>query len=465
MLFLIGTWIYVVFRSIPLRDGDRGVFASMAERIAAGDTLYVDVWDNKEPLFFLTLGAGRMLSPAMDVAIELVWIVLASLAIFQVMIALNSSRFMAALVGFGGTPIIVMGGVYAAGFSHLPSTAILLGIIALSLHRKWFFAGALIVILAGFKIIVVPIAVLSILPLIINPRWRKTLVTLVLGGGITGVLLAGILALRGEFIGFINLVRSNIGYSQSSISDAYDLPILKHIEPVFTQATVITFTATLVAILLVYVLAPQVNKTYRRVVILSLAGAFLVTAITGLWNHHGQIFYGPAALALALLFGTVTKLNKPRIANIFLVFAISLVLAAIPSLRSVIDTVLSGPTRFNGLSRVSQPSQDLLAIADSGTYQRLGMNTDDSHAYGLGDFTLNCYQFVQYTYDLRATLEFIPECLPATDYLLVDKEFVIRDNAPEWNDFVVKSETAIKADFTCSEKPWGRLCINKSLSE
>jgi hypothetical protein len=463
VIYFAATWAYVVLRAIPGRDGDRGVFVSMAERIAAGDTLYVDVWDNKEPLFFLTLAAGRTISPTIDVLIELIWIALSSLAIYAIVRSFKLSRLMSALVGFGGTPLILTGGVYAAGFSHLPATAILLGIVALALHNRWVLVGLLIVVLAGFKIIVVPVAILAVIPLALSQdKWRVTKKVFA-GSALAAALLGLMLALRGELVGFVDLIRSNIGYSQSSISDAYDIPILKHIEPVFTQATVITVAATLAILVLTHVLVPNKHRTFRISVGASLAGALLVTAITGLWDHHGQLFYGPAALALTLLFVSIPATQVPRLANIALVALISILLAGMPSMRTVIDSALSGPTRFRDLSRVADSTQDLLSIAQSGTYQRLGMNTDDSHAYGLGAFTLNCYQFVQYTYDLQPTLDFIPTCLDSTDYLIVDKGFIPREGATAWNEFVEKSEIVIASDFNCTQRIWGSLCVNKSL--
>jgi len=464
VIYLAATWAYVILRAIPGRDGDRGVFVSMAERIAVGDTLYVDVWDNKEPLFFLTLAVGRTVSPAMDVLIELAWIALGSLAIYAISRKFNLSRLQSSLVAFGGTPLILTGGVYAAGFSHLPATAILLGIVALALRKRWVWVGTLLIVLSGFKIIVLPIAILAVIPFALQEnRWQATKKILT-GSVIAAATIGTLLALRGELFGFFDLIRSNISYSQSSISVAYDIPILKHIEPVFTQATMITVAATLVILVFTHVVSPNQQQAIRLSVGLSLAGAFLVTAITGLWDHHGQLFYGPAALALALLLISIPAMQVPRLANIALVALVSILLAGMPSMRAVIDSALSGPTRFRDLSRIADSTQDLLAIAQTGTYQRLGMNTDDSHAYGLEDFKLNCYQFVQYTYDQQQTLDFIPTCLNSTDYLIVDKGFTPRKAATAWNEFVEKSESVIATDFTCSDRSWGRLCVNNSLN-
>ena len=36
----------------PQPNGDYGFFTAVAERLVAGDRLYVDIWDNKDPFVF-----------------------------------------------------------------------------------------------------------------------------------------------------------------------------------------------------------------------------------------------------------------------------------------------------------------------------------------------------------------------------------------------------------------------------
>ena len=45
-------WIGVLARLMPIPEYDRGIFVSVAARLAADDRLYADVWDNKEPFFY-----------------------------------------------------------------------------------------------------------------------------------------------------------------------------------------------------------------------------------------------------------------------------------------------------------------------------------------------------------------------------------------------------------------------------
>ena len=460
------SWIVTVARSIPLRDGDRGVFASMAERLAAGDTLYVDVWDNKEPLFYLTLAAGRLVSPYMDVAIELLWLGASALAMYAVLRASEVPRSMSALVGLGMTPLILTGGAYYAGFSHLPGTAIVLGTYALLVHGRPGLAGALLPVLAAYKVVMVPMAIAIFAVHFLLNRDRRELIRMVVGAGIAGTAVGLVLLVRGELRGFVDLMVSNVGYSQSSISDSYQLPIWKHIEPVMQGPAMATLAGTILVLSLTWRLARDASRSLWWTTSATLAGALLVTAATGLWPHHGQILYAPAALALALLVTSFPPLRQVVLSTLALVVAAMVVLSGAPSLRSVVDSGLSARGRWSDLARIAAATQDLLVTAPGGgSYARLGKNTDDSHAQGLGAFEYRCRQFVQYTYDLPTTLELIPSCLPTVDYVIVDRGLVPEAGEERWNGFVARSEEALMQSFICDVRPWGRLCENRSLSQ
>jgi hypothetical protein len=461
---IVASWIVTIARAIPLRDGDRGIFASMAERLAAGDTLYVDVWDNKEPLFYLTLAAGRLVSPYMDVVIELGWLAASAVAIYLVLRSSKVPAAMSALAGLGMTPLILTGGDYAAGFSHLPGTAILLGTYALLVRGRPAVAGALVPVLAAFKVIMLPMMVAVFAVQFLVDRDRRALVRSLVGAGISTGAVALLLAVRGELAGFIDLLKSNIGYSQSSISDAYQVPIWKHIEPVMQGPAMATAAGIVVILALTWLLARGAALSLWWTTTATFAMALLITAATGLWSHHGQILFAPAALALALMVVSFPQLQRVLASAVVLVLASTVVLAGAPSLRSVVDTGLSASARWTALAPTATATQDLLAIApEGGTYARLGKNTEDSHAQGLRAFEHRCRQFVQYTYDLPSTLDLIPGCLPSVDYVIVDKGLVPQEGADLWNRFVERSEAALAASFTCEERSWGRLCSNSGL--
>ncbi len=65
-LLLVITWVVVIAITVPQAqsigpqpNGDYGFFTAVAERLVAGDRLYVDIWDNKDTLFngFVTLSS------------------------------------------------------------------------------------------------------------------------------------------------------------------------------------------------------------------------------------------------------------------------------------------------------------------------------------------------------------------------------------------------------------------------
>jgi hypothetical protein len=462
---ITAAWALTVARAIPYRDGDRGVFASVAERVVAGDRLYIDVWDNKEPLFYLTLALGRTVSPYIDVLLELIWLVAGSLATYSIARFFGSTSSTAALVGWAGAPLILTGGAYAAGFTHLPGTVLVLAFYALMLRGRLLVAGALLPVIAAFKILALPVAFAVLLVYLIRHRasgWGR----IALGAGGVVVGLAALLLLRGELGGFLTLIRTNLTYSQADLADAYRWPIWSHIEPVLQGSTVATIAVITLILTLTWRSLSSDLAGLWWTVFAALASGLLVIAATGLWPHHAQILFTAAALSLVLLVVAASDLRQLRPAAFVVVIAATVLLNGAPSLRATADSLLSAPTRWSDLSRTAGPSQELLAVAAAGnTYARLGKNTDDTHAQGLRDLELVCYQFLQYPYDPPSNLSRIPECLPSADFVLVDVTLAPEPGMDSWNDFVLRSEQVLAEHFTCESADWGRLCIRNTESK
>ncbi len=65
-LLLVITWVVVIAITVPQAqsigpqpNGDYGFFTAVAERLVAGDRLYVDIWDNKDPFVFYSIAVAR----------------------------------------------------------------------------------------------------------------------------------------------------------------------------------------------------------------------------------------------------------------------------------------------------------------------------------------------------------------------------------------------------------------------
>lgn len=452
------SWVVTVSRAIPLRDGDRGVFASVAERVVAGDRLYVDVWDNKEPLFYLTLSVGRTVSPFMDVVLELLWLLTGSYAVYAIARTFRNSTLAALIVGFFVTPLLLTGSSYYAGFTHLPGTVLLLVSFALIVRGHLFAAGLLLPVIAGFKILALPVALAMLVTYVILHRslpWLRYGL-----GSLTSLAgLVTILALRGELGGFLTLIRTNITYSQSNLADVYNVPIWSNLEPVLQAPTVAVLATTLFILAITRVhLTPDSKDLWWVGVATLLAGLLVVTA-TGLWSHHAQIFFIAGVLAAVLLITALPTFHTPDFTALVGIVAVSVLLSGVPSLRATADNVLSAPTRYSDLARMADASVALKSIAPEGsTYARLGKNTEDSHAQGLRGLELVCYQFLQYPYDPPENLTLIPACLPTADFVIVDPTFEIEPGQAVWNEFVEQASDILRLDFECNDQQWGRLC-------
>ena len=464
-VFAAVAWVLAIARAVPYRDGDRGVFASVAERLVAGDRLYVDVWDNKEPLFYLTLSLGRTVSPLMDVALELLWLLAGSYAVFVIARAFGNSVAMSVAVGFAATPLVLTGSSYYAGFTHLPGTVLLLASFALLVRGNLFAAGLFLPVIAGFKILTLPVALAALVAYVLLHRslpWLRYCL-----GAITSLAtLTALLALRGELLGFFTLIRTNISYSQSDLADAYAIPIWSHVEPVMQGATVAMLATT---VLVLAITRPQVTNESRDLwwtVLATLIAGLLVVAFTGLWIHHGQILFTSAALAAVLLTTALPTFRLEGLTALVGVIAAAVLLAGAPSLRETADALLSAPTRLADLSRTADATNSLQEAAPTGsTYARLGKNTDDSHAQGLRKLDLVCYQFLQYPYDPPANLSRIPDCLPMADFVIVDPTFATEPGQVVWNEFVEQASDVLRQDFECFSEPWGRLCSRRHSGE
>jgi hypothetical protein len=462
---LIGiAWLFTLTRIIPTQIGDRGIFVSVAERIAAGDRLYVDVWDNKDPLFYLTLGLGRTVSPYTDIVLEVGWILAACIAAFSLARSTNVSVVVAAVIGFAGTPVILTGAEYLAGFTHLPGSVLLLVVMALAMRGRLLVAGLLLVALGLFKLVMLPLALVAISVILVRRRstWPigRSLLRIAIGVVVALVVAVALLALRGELGAYVESLMLNAAYSQSMQDQSTALPLVGLLGKVMTTAATTTLLA-IVSVLAVVRLNPRRPEPVDALwwtLMAVLITAMAVTAVTGLWPHHSQILYGPAVLALVLASALVSSLERAWIAGWVALGAAALLLAGAPSPQLVADSVLSAPTRLRALDDLAPATVDLLSTGAASSYARVGLNDELGHARGLGDWRLACPKFHQYEYDPEQTFDQLTSCIPDVPWLIVGSSLAPEPGYPRWNDFVNTVEQTLAEEFTCEQRAWGRLC-------
>ena len=181
-LALFSIWVSVLVRAIPdVRASDRGIFVSVAERVVAGDVLYAEVWDNKDPLFYLSTALGRVISPYADVIIEVAWILSGALAALSISRAIGCGRAAGVFVSFGMAPLILTGAFYAPGYTHLPGVALTLLAFAALTSNRYVIAGSLLGALAFFKLVMLPVALALVVTHFVGHRSRRAALVDTLG--------------------------------------------------------------------------------------------------------------------------------------------------------------------------------------------------------------------------------------------------------------------------------------------
>lgn len=461
---LVLSWFALVPRLIP--DGsfeDTGVFWSVADRLVAGDVLYAGVWDNKDPLFYLTLAAGRAVSPFAPTLLEVLWVACAAASAQTIAAWGGVRRGDSFLIGWLVTPLILTGAFYSAGYSHLPGIALTLLALALSVNGRPFAAGLVVGLVPFFKILLGPVVLVVVIVALAGHRWKGLRAT-VIGAAVASAGVLGLLAVRGELLPYLDSLRLNVAYT-SALGDDAGAGVVGHVRRVLAVPGAWT---VLLSILLVLLIAAALRERQpsadRRPGLLwacaagASAAALVVLALTGLWYHHLQVLYVPAVLCLlAAASACGARLVDAGLLGLAGGVVAALLLAgATPTVYG--RAMANLPRALASQASVAPLSSALLSTGRPGTYARVGIGDHDVHAHGLGAWRLVCARFHQYPFDPDQALTELTACLPTADVLLVSDSAVVMPGATTWNAYLGRVESLLAADYTCETHEGGRLC-------
>ncbi|MGF9650264.1 hypothetical protein AAIH32_20085 [Pseudarthrobacter oxydans] len=463
-------------RIIPDLGYDRGIFVSVAERLIAGDVLYVDVWDNKDPLFFFGLAITRSISPYFDVLGEVCWIASSALAVFVIAKWRGCGPITAWFASLGVSPLILTGSFYLPGHTHLPGIALTLWVFGATVFRRFVVAGALVGILTFTKITMLPVAfLLLVIVVLVFHFWRAALLASV-GFTLTAGGVLALLLVRGEFEPYVESLIRNTAYSQGSLVDGQGSTFVRHLVMVASKQTLSVLVILLlmvIAVVLVHIRRGTPLWADQKSLILwaslgsSLLGATVVLGLTGLWHHHCQVLYVPAILAVIgfmHLFQPVFNVRSALPATVFTALAIGLAghasLTAYP--ESVMRSISNLPHLLSRLGSIPPEAQAVLSVGDRGTYARVGHNDDLGHAYGLGEWKLACPKFHQYPFDSVQTLRDVSVCLPGAQVIIVSPSARPISNNETWNSYLSNVEVTLRLNYSCADWEGERICVRRS---
>ena len=202
-----------VLRERPTVDIDPGIFISIFGALGDGHRLYVDILDNKDPLFFYT---GAIVSSIFG-ARGLFLLDAALIVCAAVLAALIARERRLGPVATAATGIIAAGLMthpltYISGMTQLLAMVLLLGAVYAGLRGAMAVGGALAAaaVLSKLPMLVFVPALLAFALALRGPT--RTLRSVWSFLGVTALVLA-VMAVRGELVSYWEAISVNLGYT------------------------------------------------------------------------------------------------------------------------------------------------------------------------------------------------------------------------------------------------------------
>ncbi|MGE5564143.1 MAG: hypothetical protein ACM3ZV_12695 [Bacillota bacterium] len=420
-------------RTVPFPSGDVGIFQSVAYRLLAGDRLYVDVYDNKDPLFYYFLAAQVRGGPFFQYLAETLlalgtgWLVAVTARRFHPNVSLT--LFTACWLA---TAYICTGWFWTPGMPAAPGIFLAQAAITAIIFGRPAVAGLALAATLFTDVIFFPPAAAFVLLFCLlcgderQDRLRRPGST-VLAGAAGVALVAAILLLRGEFAGYLAMLANNVLYTHDNWQRASTfaqnarnhlaatLYFGKTLVPAWTAAAVLLFT---------FGRRSPPGSAYRAA---CLAGAtlfpvlLLESAQIVIFDHHLAPWHLLVLLALALVVPALLGLRRQMIVIPLLALA-TLSLFPLSWESKPANDPLKFGWRLRQLGDLSPETRLLRAMAGDrpATYARLGTNNDFHHALGTVRYRLACPEFQQYEIYSVQRLNSAVRCGLTADYLIVD---------------------------------------------
>ena len=467
--------VIVFFRGEPSVLHDRGVFLSVGARMLEGDRLYVDVIDNKDPLFFYTyaaaLGVGDWRTPFL---LDIAWLAVAAVSAGLLMRTVGTSR-LATVVAFFAYPALLTWSWYLAGYSMLAALACAPLVAWLWLRGRFAAAGALIGVALLFKInlaLIVASAPIALLVLGVSAVSARTQLIRA-GAGLAGVVAMGaaILAIRGELGGYFDVIANNFEYSRDVLAETGRRSgILGHLEVAtvnhdgepwqavrLLEATLLI--GALVAVARLWGRRAHLRALRERSAVDVLAALFLAAtvatvvtlALTAVWDHQTQMLAYPALLLTALVVALVQESAGTMTKRVAGCAAVALAVALAWDAANKVDFNPSGAWGESGQSQTAdvleEAADDEAAELDEVTFAHLGSNDEEAVAVFLdGRFVLACPDIAQYEFSADTpVLDCVRDERPTL--VLVTPSFRPKDGYDDWNRVVAEGSSLLRARY------------------
>ena len=487
---IIFTSIFFLFcftsRLIPDPSSDRAVFVSVSEYLLSGNKLYIDIYDNKDPLFFYAVSMQRLLGPVGEYLFELVIVIIAAISAYNISRIIERTVTKRKILLLIVVPLLVTGSFWLPGYTHLPATAFSLLACSLFLSKKMLFAGGFIGLVAFTKVIMFPLPAAFCLTYEIilwdKKNSRAHFNRMFIGFTSISIITIIILLSRHELLAYLQAQQNNFLYANNVLVDNSSLlnSFASHLRTVFlgSKEKLLLLFSLIASISFSIYIATQ-SKVEKKIKAF-LSGTFatyiisiIILGFTGSWDQHLQLMY--FSQTLMLIYIAISLNSRKAFTN--LSFGIAIVVLAILlsgtlNLRHYVASPNKIMTKISYLTQESPETKAFRAIYPNGTgFARLGQNSNVI-PYGAANDRLLCPEFTQYPFYSPERFKKILDCAKTASTLVVDGSFVHLDDKPDWwpreaqekimmenwNNFVTAGENIIKTQYSCKNLETTRVC-------
>ena len=471
LLLAVPLWWVVLRSAVMDRKLDGGVFLSVAGGLNQGLQLYTEIWDNKDPIFFVVLAALDRLAPIAPFLADWLWLALASWGTW--MLAASIMRVERALfLSLLASPLILTGVTYVAGYTHTPGTALALLAIGLFARGWSVAAGMTLGLLVFTKILLAPFAIAALcLPLIARSTRTRGIRSSVAWIATVGI---GILALAviSSPVGYWDMIQRNRRYA-TDVMLFFELGdgVGGHFDKLRGEMPWGMMAASVVIIITVTIATDRVLtrrwNDKAHVLMTGWLWAASLTAVgaisfTYIWDHHLQVLALPAVIT-AVVLGALWPSNLPQWAWLGFMSGLSLILSGWLTPGAWLDRVeqinLDYGVKIAEVSEIPATALLLNQLSeDSSTYAVVGTNDERGFMRDVRPgLQLGCPQFHLYRFSPPADFDRMRACIQTVDSLVVSN--IITEYATGGREESVNQLLAtIDEQFTCTTVEDRRLC-------
>ncbi len=458
----LAAWLVVILRVQPWPFSDYAAFLAVARRLNAGDVLYQEIWDNKDPFVYYSLALLQDIGQPALWALEVAWFLIAAIAVYAIARRYGLEPTWAFLAGGILTPLVLIPFHYFPGTTHLPGVALSLAAIAAFTRQRGFLAGVAIGFLWFFKLSMLPIPLVAIAVIAFHQR-RPDIVTRALAG-LGAVLAAGlvILLLRAEFIPYVDSLIANFTYAQTNTQTGGSnaSAIVSERLAVLTDPHVLITAITILVIVLVTARSWRTNQLWQLTTATFATGALLIIAI-GKFPHHAQVLGVSAALAIVLVLTSLGSRRHARpIASTALAALVTLALTGLPDLTGYRDSLVNWRGTWQSMTERDPYSADLFAGAEPSTYA-IVQGGGLPRSPGLEEWDLVCRHIAQRPWESAELLQESLDCFPNAEVLLLPRDFAPANEPEDFAAFTRSVADLIASDYICVEGRVSTVCSRR----